>query len=550
MLKPGTTYDEVFASFRWEVPEFYNIGVDICDKWAGDPDRLALIYETPDAATERYTFADIRRLSNRLANGLVSYGIGRGDRVGILLGQCPETAVSHVAVYKLGGIAIPLFTLFGVDAIEYRLSNSGAKCVITDTANVFKILEIRDGLPDLKLVVVTGGEAGEGTIGFRQILEPGSDRFEPVRTKRDDPALIIYTSGTTGPPKGALHAHRVLLGHLPGVEFPHNFFPKEGDLFWTPADWAWIGGLIDVLFPSWHHGVPVLAHRARKFDPEEAFHLIAKHRVRNAFMPPTALKLMRQVQDPRSRHTFTMRSVASGGETLGEGLLDWGREVMGVTINEFYGQTEVNVVVGNCADVMEIRPGSMGRPIPGHVVEVIDETGHPLPPGMVGEVAIKRPDTVMFLGYWGNPQATEDKYVGDWCLTGDLAKKDDDGYLWFVGRKDDVITSSGYRIGPAEIEDCLLKHPAVGLAAVIGKPDKVRTEIVKAFIVLKEGTAPSAELDKEIKGFVKTRLAAHEFPREIEFVAELPMTATGKIMRKELRKLEEERAQKSADTSA
>lgn len=546
MLKPGASYAEVYGSFRWEVPEHYNIGVDVCDKWAADSDRLALIYETPNARVERYTFADIRRLSNRLANGLISHGIERGDRVGILLGQSPETAVSHVAVYKLGGIAIPLFTLFGVDALEYRLSNSAAKCVITDPANVHKVLEIRGGLPDLQLVVVTGGEVGHGTVGFQQLVERGSDQFEPVRTHADDPALIIYTSGTTGPPKGALHAHRVVLGHLPGVEFPHNFFPKHNDLFWTPADWAWIGGLIDVLFPSWHHGVPVLAHRARKFDPEEAFHLIAKHGVRNAFMPPTALKLMRQVQDPRDRHRFTMRSIGSGGETLGEGLLDWGREVMGVMINEFYGQTEVNLVVGNCAEVMEIRPGSMGRPVPGHTVEVIDESGQPLPPGIAGEVAIRRPDTVMFLGYWGNAQATREKFIGDWCLTGDLAKKDEDGYLWFVGRKDDVITSAGYRIGPAEIEDCLLKHPAVSIAAVIGKPDAVRTEIVKAFIVLRPGIDPGPELEEDVKRFVKTRLAAHEFPREIEFVPELPMTATGKIMRKDLRKLEEERLAKAA----
>ncbi|MCA1961381.1 MAG: AMP-binding protein [Desulfomonile sp.] len=541
MLKHGKSYDEVYGAFAWEVPELYNIGVDICDKWAADQHRLALIYEGPDGTVERYTFADVQRLSNRLANALIAHGIERGDRIGILLGQCPETAISHVAVYKIGGIAIPLFTLFGVDALEYRLSNSGAKCVITDRANVHKVLEIRDALPNLQLVVVTDEEADGGTVTFQQLVGLGSDRFQPVRTRADDPALIIYTSGTTGPPKGALHAHRVVLGHLPGVEFPHNFFPQDGDLFWTPADWAWIGGLIDVLFPSWHHGVPVLAHRARKFDPEEAFHLIAKHGVRNAFMPPTALKLMRQVPDPRKRYGFVMRSIGSGGETLGEELLEWGREVMGVTINEFYGQTEVNLVVGNCAEVMQIRPGSMGRPVPGHVVDVIDESGQPLPPGTAGEVAIKRPDAVMFLEYWSNPRATEEKYIGDWCLTGDLAKKDEDGYLWFVGRKDDVITSAGYRIGPAEIEDCLLKHPAVSIAAAIGKPDKVRTEIVKAFIVLKPGIDPGPELQEEIKGFVKTRLAAHEFPREIEFVPELPMTATGKIMRKELRRLEEER---------
>jgi len=544
MLRPGKTYEEVYGSFRWEIPEFYNIGVDICDKWAHQRYRLALIYENEKGEEEHYTFWDLKRLSNKLASGLQAYKIDQGDRVGILLPQCPETAISHIAIYKVGAIAIPLFTLFGTDALEYRLSNSEAKGIITDEANLPKILEIWERLPHLKVVVVTGGERQEKVLDFWELIEKGSTEFEPVKSRADDPALIIYTSGTTGPPKGALHAHRALLGHLPGVEFPHNFFPREDDLFWTPADWAWIGGLIDVLFPSWHHGIPVVAYRAKKFDPEEAFHLLAKYGIRNAFMPPTALKIMRQVKDPSSHYDYHMRTIGSGGETLGEELLDWGKEVMGLSINEFYGQTEVNLVVSNCAEIMEIKPGSMGKAVPGHIVEVVDEEGNVVPQGVVGGVAIKRPDPVMFLEYWRNQEATEAKYVGDWCLTGDLAKKDEDGYLWFVGREDDVITSAGYRIGPAEIEDCLMKHPSVSMVAVIGSPDKVRTEVVKAFIVLKPEVVPGPGIEEEIKQFVKVRLAAHEYPREIEFVSELPMTATGKIMRKELKKLEIERKSK------
>ena len=336
----------------------------------------------------------------------------------------------------------------------------------------------------------------------------------------------------------------MVLGHVPGVEFFHNFFPKKDDLYWTPADWAWIGGLIDVLLPSWYHGVPVVAYRAKKFDPEQAFHFIAKYGIRNAFMPPTALKMMRQVKEPRLHYDYRMRTIGCGGETLGEELLGWGREVMDLVINEFYGQTECNLVVGNCAEIMEVRRGSMGKAIPGHRVEVIDGSGNVVAPGVTGEVAIQRPDPVMFLEYWRNPEATREKFIGDWLCTGDLAKKDGDGYFWFVGRKDDVITSSGYRIGPAEIEDCLLKHRSVGMTAVIGSPDPVRTEIVKAFIVLKPDASPSLSLKEEIQDFVKTRLAAHEYPREIEFVKELPMTATGKIMRKELRKMEVERKSK------
>jgi acetyl-CoA synthetase len=544
MLPPGRTYQQVYDTFRWDIPEYYNIGVDICDKWANTGERLALIYENEDGKVENYTFQDLKQLSNRLANGFQANGITRGDRVGILLPQCPETAISHIAVYKIGGVAVPLFTLFGTDALSYRLSNSAARALITDAANLPKIIEIWNDLPHLKTVLVTGGEKLDHVLDFQETLQKGAPDFTPEITRSDDPALIIYTSGTTGPPKGALHAHRTLLGHLPGVEFPHNFFPKKNDLFWTPADWAWIGGLIDVLFPSWHHGVPVLAHRAKKFDPEDSFRLIAQYRVRNAFMPPTALKLMRLVKDPKSRHDCRMRSIGSGGETLGRELLDWGRNIMDVTINEFYGQTECNLIVGCCAEIMEIRPGSMGKAIPGHRVEVVDEQGCPAQTDTVGEIAVRRPDPVMFLEYWRNPEATREKYIGDWLLTGDLAKQDADGYFWFNGRKDDVITSGGYRMGPAEIEDCLMKHPAVSMVAVVGSPDDVRTEIVKAFIVPTPDVTANPETEAAIKAFVRVRLAAHEYPREIEFVKELPMTATGKIMRKELKKLEIERKSK------
>jgi len=541
MLKPGKTYDDVYRSFRWTIPQHYNIGIDICDKHAHQRNRMALIYENEKGQVEKYTFRELKRFSNQFANALKASGIRKGDRVGILLPQCPETAIAHIAAYKIGAVAIPLFTLFGTDALSYRLDNSQARCVVTDTANLEKILQIRQTLPHLENIFVVGSDGREHIRDFWQTLAKGSTDYQPLNTLADDPALIIYTSGTTGPPKGALHAHRTLLGHLPGVEFPHNFFPEEGDLFWTPADWAWIGGLIDVLFPSWHHGIPVLAYRARKFDPEFAFYLMAKHGIRNAFLPPTALKLMRQVQDPQNRHAYRIRSIGSGGETLGQELLDWGKETLGVTINEFYGQTEVNLVVANCARIMDVRPGSMGKAVPGHVVEIVDDSGQLLPSGETGNVAIQRPDPVMFLEYWKNPVATQQKFVGDWCLTGDMARKDEDGYLWFVGRDDDLITSAGYRIGPGEIEDCLIQHPAVAMAAVIGSPDDVRTEIVKAFIVLKPDNAPDKSLEKEIRDFVRQKLAAHEYPREIEFVNELPMTATGKIIRKKLRELDRER---------
>lgn len=542
MLPKADSYDALREQFAWAVPDRYNIGVDVCDKWAErDPDRLALIHKRRDGAVESFSFADLRRRSNRLANALAGQGVVRGDRIGILLPQAPETAITHIAAYKMGCIAVPLFSLFGVEALEYRLGNCGAKVVVTDAVGAAKIARIRDRLPELALVLridAAEGGAGDGERDWHALAGAASEDFTPVDTAADDPAVIIYTSGTTGQPKGALHAHRVLLGHLPGVEISHDLFPQPGDRIWTPADWAWIGGLLDVLLPALHHGVTVVSHRFEKFDGEEAFRLIAEFGVRNAFLPPTALKMMRAVKDPQTRWDVAMRSVASGGETLGAELLDWGRQTFGVTINEFYGQTECNMIVSSCAAVMPPKPGIMGRPVPGHDVAVIDADGQRLGPGQLGLIAVRRPDPVMFLRYWNNPEATAAKFVGkgaDWLVTGDQGMLDEDGYIRFVGRDDDVITSAGYRIGPGEIEDCLIGHPAVRMAAVVGVPDPLRTEIVKAFIILQDGVRPSDALAAEIQAHVKTRLAAHEYPRAVEFVDSLPMTTTGKIIRRELR---------------
>lgn len=535
MLQPGSSYASVCSAFQWRIPARYNIGIDACDRHAETrPEAVALIFEDEAGQVTRYRFRDIRAQSNRLANALGAHGLAPGDRVGILLPQAPETAISHIAAYKSGLIAVPLFVLFGQDALAFRLHDAGAKALITDAVNLPKIHAIRSQLPNLQVVVVVDGGGADATLDYAATLAQGSDAFTPLATRADDPALIIYTSGTTGQPKGALHAHRTLLGHLPGVELPHEFFPQPGDLYWTPADWAWIGGLLDVLLPAWHHGVPVLAHRFRKFDPEAAFALMARHQVRNVFLPPTALKMLRQAGAPK-HHRVRLRSIASGGETLGAPLLEWGHETFGVNINEFYGQTECNVMVANCAALMAVKPGSMGRAVPGHTVAVINDDGQPAAPGVIGNIAFRRPDPVMFLEYWNNPQATAAKFIGDWLITGDLGAQDEDGYFWYHARADDVITSGGYRIGPGEIEDCLLKHPAVGMAAAVGIPDPLRTEIVKAFVVLKPGFHGDVILARDIQSHVKTRLAAHEYPRVIEFIDALPMTATGKILRRELR---------------
>jgi acetyl-CoA synthetase len=535
VLPDLNNYDDICRQFRWQVPARYNIGVDVCDRWAArEPGRLAILNVRPDGGEDAVSYGALRETSNRLANVLRAHDVKRGDRVAILLPQTPEVAAAHIAIYKLGAVALPLAVLFGIDALSYRLQNSGAKALLTNAQGLAKLDGLRGEIPDLACVLSVDG-AGNGAGSFSDLLARASAEFDAVDTGPDDPAMMIYTSGTTGQPKGALHAHRVLLGHLPGITLPHFPFPQAGDRFWTPADWAWAGGLLDVLLPSLQQGVPVVARKFDKFDPGEAFALMAQTQVRNAFIPPTALRMMRAAPSARGRYAFALRTLASGGESLGVEALEWGKSEFGLVINEFYGQTECNLVLGSCAALAVSKPGAIGKAIAGHTVAVIGRDGRPLKVGEVGQIAVKRPDPVMFLEYWGKPDATRDKFIGDWMTTGDQGVVDEEGYFSFVGRDDDVITSSGFRIGPGEIEDCLIRHPAVALAAVIGKPDALRTEIVKAFIVLKKGQAPSDALAAEIQNFVKTRLSGHEYPREVAFIDDMPMTTTGKVIRRLLR---------------
>jgi acetyl-CoA synthetase len=458
----------------------------------------------------------------------------RGDRVAILLPQGRNVPIAHIAAYKLGAIAVPLAVLFGIDALGFRLADSGARVVITNAEGIARIRAVAQPLPNLEIIISSDGADG-AVLGLDEVMDSGSPAFVPVDTHRDDPALMIYTSGTTGNPKGALHGHRVLPGHLPGVQLPHEFLPQPGDRLWTPADWAWAGGLLNMLLPALHFGVPIVARPSPKFDPEEALALMAAHGIRNVFVPPTALRILRTVPDIRARFALNLRTIGSGGESLGAETLAWGREALGLTINEFYGQTECNLVLGSCAAIGLSRSGFIGKPVPGHKVDIIRPDGTSCDVEEEGQIAVLRPDPVMFLGYWNNPKATADKFIGDWMTTGDQGARDAEGYIRFVGRDDDVITSSGYRIGPGEIEDCLIRHPAIALAAVVGKPDALRTEIVKAFVVLKAGVAPSEALTTDIQDFVRKQLAAHEYPREIAFRTELPMTTTGKIIRRLLR---------------
>jgi acetyl-CoA synthetase len=497
-----TGYDELRAAFAWRVPERFNIGVACSD---AQPASATAVVE----GARELSFRQLSELSNRFANALVGLGVERGDRVALVLPQGIAVAVVHCGIAKAGAIAVPMSELFGPDAVRHRLADSGARVVVTSEASREVVTEVA---AELGARTIVEGEP------FEQLLRDGAAAFAAVDTAADDPAYVVYTSGTTAAPKGALHAHRSLLGHLPGFELSHGSFPQPGDRFWTPADWAWIGGLMDALMPTLYHGRTIVAAPRARFDPEWAARLIVEQRVRNVFVPPTALRLMKNagVRLPPG----TLRTAMSGGETLGADTLDWARESLGITVAEIYGQTEANYVVGNAPGVWEVRPGSMGRAYPGHDVQVVD-----------GEIAVRLPDPVAFLGYWNAPEATAAKVVDGWLRTGDLARQDEDGYLWFTSRADDLIISAGYRISPLEVEQCLLGHPAVAQVAVVGVPDELRGQIVKAFVVPRAGAQPDAA---ELQTLVRSRLAAYEYPRQIEFVSELPLTVTGKIRRRAL----------------
>jgi acetyl-CoA synthetase len=513
-MSRAPSYEELRSSFRWQLPRTVNIGVEAADR---QPRTAPAILVTDGRSVVRtVTFGELADDSNRLANMLAATGVGAGDRVAVILSQRPETALAHLAAYKLGAVALPLSTQFGHEALEVRLRDADPRVVIGEAEA-------------LERVASMGPDAVQLDVDreLPRLLSESSARFEAVTTTPDTPALLVYTSGTTGPPKGALHGHRVLAGHLPGFELSHDFFPQPGDRIWTPADWAWIGGLYDVLVPALAHGAPVVAFRARRFDPEQALDLMERLAVRNVFMPATALRMLRAAGGTGSP---SLRTLASGGETVGEETGAWCQERFGVRLNEFYGQTEANLLVGNCA-AWPARPGSMGLPYPGHDVRLSE-----------GEIVVRADgDPVTFLGYWRSPEATAAKVSDGWLHTGDLAEEDADGYLWFLGRVDDLISSGGYRIGPGEIEDCLIRHPSVSLAAAIGVPDETRGEVVKAFVVVAPDVTTDVALEDELRAWVRERLAPYEVPRAIEFVNELPLTVTGKIRRNELRRLEAER---------
>jgi len=539
-------YRTLYDSFRWHVPHEFNIA-DVCGRrWAQERSRVALYFEDEKGQAQSYTYAALQGDANRLSNALLALGVQRGDRVAIVLPQRAETAVAHLAIYQLGAVAMPLSMLFGPEPLEYRLQDSGAVAAICDAAALETVQALRPSCPHLQHLIGVGAPA-DG-IEWSALLGRAADRFTPIATLATDPALLIYTSGTTGPPKGALMAHSALIGNLPGFVASQNWFPRPGDVFWSPADWAWTGGLMDALLPTLYFGFPIVGAQGR-FTPERALALMQRFGVTNAFLFPTALKMMmRSDAWLEARGKLKLRAIMSAGEAVGTAVFEWAQQALGVTINEMFGQTEMNYIVGNSHEQWPARAGAMGRAYPGHRVSVIDDKGHELPAGETGEVAVHRcdvhgtPDPVFFMQYWKNEDATRGKFTGGWCRTGDLAQRDADGYLWYQGRADDMFKAAGYRIGPGEIENCLLKHPAVANAAVVPKPDAERGNLVKAFVVLASGFAGNQSLVERLQEHVRGKLAPYEYPKEIEFIAELPMTTTGKVQRRVLRERERQRA--------
>jgi acetyl-CoA synthetase len=541
------------ANFRWQVPAHFNIAEACCARWARDtPNAVAIRCEREDGSVTTHTYAQLQRASNRLSHALVRLGVQRGDRVAIVMPQRFETAVAHIAIHQLGAVAMPLSMLFGPDALEYRLNDSGARVAIVDESAIANVLAARPLCPGLATLLAVGAAQGQGNLDWDDALAAERTSFTPVGTKADDAAVLIYTSGTTGPPKGALIPQRALIGNLSGFVASQNWFPQDDAVFWSPADWAWTGGLMDALLPTLYFGREIVGYQGR-FSAETAFALMQRHRVTHTFLFPTALKaMMKAVPAPRERYSLQLRAIMSAGEAVGDTVFAWCRDALGVPVNEMFGQTEVNYIVGNSHLRWPARPGSMGRAYPGHRVAVIDDHGRECARGTAGDVALHRldvhgePDPVFFLGYWHNETATRAKFTGDvndsWCRTGDMAVMDADGYLWYQGRSDDVFKAAGYRIGPSEIENCLVKHAAVANAAVVPKPDAERGAVVKAYVVLAPGFVGDAALIAALQQHVRGQLAPYEYPKEIEFTDALPMTTTGKVQRRVLRLQEEARA--------
>lgn len=503
----------------------------------GSRDRTALIFETDDGQIEIQSFADVEARATSLAAHLRRLGYGRGDLIGLHTGQHPDTAVAHMAICKLGGTAVTLSQLYGPDTLRHAMNDSKTPVLLTSEAAWAPLrAEAETLFPHLKHVLLRDPKEDEGDLGEAFAADPKG--FVPDYTGADDPALLMYTSGSTGKPKGILHGHRVLASYTPSINLFFNMEMETPDaVYWSPSDWAWVGGLLDMVFPAWMAG-RAIATSLDRFKADWAYGFMARHKVTHTFLAPTAIKRLAQTSDPRADYDLSLKIICTGGEALAAETLDWAERKLKVVCNEFYGMTEVNHLIGNCAALYPRKAGSMGLAYPGHDVRLVDDQGQDVPDGEAGEIVTTGDAPTKFLGYLNNPGKEAEMKLGPYLRTFDLAVRDSEGYFWYKGRSDDLIKSSGFRIGPAEIEECLIAHPAVAEVAVIGKPDADRGAIVKAFVKVRAGQVADESLADALKLHVREKLAAYKAPREISFVEEFVMTSSGKINRRALRDAE------------
>jgi len=548
-------YPALYQQFRWHVPKVFNIAEVCCARWASDKSRIAVHYEDESGHTSMLSYTTMQAQSNRMSNVLRNLGVRRGERIAIILPQRPETAVAHMACFQLGAVAVPLSTAFGPDALACRLHHSDAVVAIVDETAMANLTEVRSRCPSLLHVIAVDCD-GPVTLDWFAEIAAASGGFQPVKTLATDPAILVYTSGTTAAAKGVLLPHAAIIGNLTGFVASQNWFPKEGDVFWSPTDWARTEGLMGALLPTLYFGKPIVAYRDHfcgPFSAETAFSLLQKYSVTNMALTSAGLQAMMKAEPtPYDKYALKLRSIMSIGAIVTDDIANWSQSALGIAINAMFGQVELNFIVGN-SEQWPAKSGSLGRPYPGHRVAVIDDNGHTVKTCELGELALHRtdihgcPDPVFFIEYWKNAEQTTNKFHGEWCRTGDLAHVDADGYLWYHGRVEDFFKISGYRIEPIEIENCLMKHRAVADAAIVPKPDMTGECIVKAFIVptptTKRSRAADDKLIAELQGHVRDKLSPFACPKEIEFVDELPMTSNGKLQRRVLRQLEEERTE-------
>jgi acetyl-CoA synthetase len=533
-LSQYDTYDEAYEEFEWEIPETFNMADAICGRWAGAEDgkrRVALFYEDENGARETYTFWQVQRIANRVSNLLGDAGVERGSRVGIVLPQRPETLFANIGILQRGAVSVPLSVLYGREGLRYRLDHSETEVAIVDEERAELLHSLRDDLDHLETVITIDDPEAIDGLSWEDGIAEASPNFETVTTDPEDSAYIIYTSGTTGKPKGAHHAHRKLLGYIPGWQMM-NEFPGDAAVHYTPSGWSWVGGLFAVVWGAWYHGQPVVGYGGQ-FDPESVYEILEQYGVTNALLTATMIRMLKE--EDHSRYDLDVDVVPSGGEKVTADIYDYVETEWNAVVNEIYGQTECNFLVGTNSQLMDVNQAASGKPCPGHTVAVIDEeTGERMDPGEIGHIAVQRPDPSMLLEYWDQPDLTSELFVGDWMKTGDAGSYDSDGYIYYEGRADDVIITSGYRVSPLEVEECLREHEAVNDAVVIGVDDAERGTIVKAFVKLEPDADPSDALVSELQTFVKDREAAYKYPREVEFVEEFPTTVSGKVQRHKL----------------